>query len=196
MKTQRRFKFADSAPLEIHFERKLAGGWHLALETSDKVVFCTYTLLHQSYLLSQISPEDVRFWDKDPQDLEMMEEDGIYPPRFEIEVCGSHAKEPINAAVIFRGMAGKGSNMTELLLEPSEAEGVFKSMPSLCSCSIIFCSLNAAAAGGATSTRRCPLLSTHSQSEPVLGPGVYVPVKVERTCKNGDSVVISYNYFF
>lgn len=37
LKTLRQFKFAKSQPLKIHFERKLAGGWHLALENNGKV---------------------------------------------------------------------------------------------------------------------------------------------------------------
>ena len=37
MKTLRRFKFGNSGQLEINFERKLAGGWQMALESSSKV---------------------------------------------------------------------------------------------------------------------------------------------------------------
>lgn len=36
-KTLRKFNFGESAQLEIHFERKLAGGWQMALESSNKV---------------------------------------------------------------------------------------------------------------------------------------------------------------
>lgn len=38
MKTLRRFKFGESAQLKIYFERKLAGGWQMALESGKKVV--------------------------------------------------------------------------------------------------------------------------------------------------------------
>lgn len=51
----------------------------------------------------------------------MMEEDKVYPPRFEVQVCGSYAREPVNAHISFRGMAGGGgggSDSTELILEP------------------------------------------------------------------------------
>ncbi len=97
----------------------------------------------------------------------MMEEDGIYPPRFEVQVCGSHANEPVNAIVEFRGMAGTGPDTTELLLEPTK-EGVLKYLPSSCSCSIILCSLNVAAGGTASMQRFHPLSALHSRSEPVI----------------------------
>ena len=97
----------------------------------------------------------------------MMEEDRIYPPRFEVKVCGSYASESVSAIFTFRGIAGAGSDMTELLLEPA-LEGVLKCLPTSCSCSIIFCSLNVAAGGTASSMRSHPLLAHHSRSEPVI----------------------------
>jgi len=37
MKPLKRFKFPSSKYISIHFDRKLPGGWQLALETSEKV---------------------------------------------------------------------------------------------------------------------------------------------------------------
>lgn len=56
------------------------------------------------------------YWKTDPEELEMMEEDKVYPPRFDVEVCGTHARETVSALICFRGMAG-GGDSTELLLE-------------------------------------------------------------------------------
>lgn len=52
-----------------------------------------------------------------------MEEDKIYPPRFEVQVCGFNVKESANALICFRGMDGIGSDSTELLLEPTSFGG-------------------------------------------------------------------------
>lgn len=53
MKTLRRFKFAEAATLEIYFERKLTGGWQLALESSSnvnsKIRYCTCGITEFSY---------------------------------------------------------------------------------------------------------------------------------------------------
>ena len=109
----------------------------------------------------------MKFWDIDPQELETMEEDRIYPPRFEIQVCGSQASELVNAAITFRGMDGRGPDTTELLLEPT-SEGVLKCFPSSCSCSIICCSLNLATGGTASMRSFHPLSAYNSRSEPIL----------------------------
>jgi hypothetical protein len=37
MKTLRRFRFGELGQLEICFERKLAGGWQMGLESNSKV---------------------------------------------------------------------------------------------------------------------------------------------------------------
>ena len=42
----------------------------------------------------------------------------MYPPRFEVQVCGSQAKETTIAYIYFKGLTKSGSDMTELLLEP------------------------------------------------------------------------------
>ena len=74
--------------------------------------------------------------DLDPEELEMMEEDGVYPPRFEVQVCGSHAREPANALICFRGMADTvGNDTTELLLEPVAFGGLH--FPCLCHCNVM-----------------------------------------------------------
>lgn len=78
----------------------------------------------------------------------MLEEDRIYPPRFEVQVCGSHAREPVTALICFRGMADIGGDTTELVLEPVVASlGGFPWFPCCISwqCSVILCSLNAGA---------------------------------------------------
>ena len=66
----------------------------------------------------QICPDAVKYWNIDPDELEMMEEDKIYPPRFEIEVHGSHARAAVTALVCFSGIADVGNDTTELVLEP------------------------------------------------------------------------------
>jgi hypothetical protein len=63
----------------------------------------------------------VQYWDKEPDELAMMEEDGMYPPRFEVQVCGSQAREAVTAVICFRGMADIDSDSTELVLEPGAA---------------------------------------------------------------------------
>lgn len=73
-------------------------------------------LIHSSLL--QILPEEVVYWNKDPEELEMMQEDAVYPPRFDVQVCGSQARETVSTLVCFRGMADGGYS-TELMLESS-----------------------------------------------------------------------------
>lgn len=72
----------------------------------------------------QIGPEEVKYWEMDPDELEMMEDDRIYPPRFEVLVCGSHARELVTALICFRGMADISSDTTELVLEPHTPGGL------------------------------------------------------------------------
>ena len=67
---------------------------------------------------TQILPEEVVYWNKDPDELEMMEEDSVYPPRFDVKVCGSQARETVSTLICFRGMAD-GGYTTELMLESS-----------------------------------------------------------------------------
>lgn len=52
-----------------------------------------------------------------------MEEDGQYPPRFEVQVSGSQAMETISAHIYFKGMASGICDVTELLLEPVTSPG-------------------------------------------------------------------------
>lgn len=66
------------------------------------------------------------YWNVDPEELDMMEEDKVYPPRFEVQVCGSHARETGNAKIYFRGMAHVERDSTELLLEPMASGGFVK----------------------------------------------------------------------
>ena len=76
----------------------------------------------------------------------MQEEDRIYPPRFEVQVCGSQAREPITALICFRGMADIGSDTTELVLEPVPGAtiGGLSWFPCCSfSCSVILHSFNA-----------------------------------------------------
>ena len=67
--------------------------------------------------------------DLDPEELEMMEEDGAYPPRFMVQICGSHAREPANALICFLGMSDAGDDTTELLLEPVAFGGLHFQCP-------------------------------------------------------------------
>ena len=69
--------------------------------------------------LLQISSKDVKYWNIGTEQLEMMEEEKQYPPRFEIQVSSFQAKEPTNVSVYFKGMADNGTaDVTELLLQP------------------------------------------------------------------------------
>ncbi len=59
----------------------------------------------------------------------MMEEENQYPPRFEVEVSGSQARESVNALISFKGLADdNGNNTTELLLEKATfSNGIYLS---------------------------------------------------------------------
>lgn len=65
MKTLRRFKFAEAATLEIYFERKLTGGWQLALESSSnvnsKIRYCTCMWNYGVYFRTVILGRKMRF---------------------------------------------------------------------------------------------------------------------------------------
>lgn len=132
--------------------------------------------------LFQINPEAVKYWDLDPDELEMMEDDKVYPPRFEVLVCGSHARELITALICFRGMAELGSNTTELVLEPMAAGLLGGLWPSCCCSWEILCSLDAGAA--AVTMRQPPFhmdhhhhfgLMSQSRSAPTISqePGLF-----------------------
>lgn len=63
----------------------------------------------------------------DPEQLELMEEEGQYPPRFEVQVSSSQAREAVNAHISFEGVMGDDDLhdgvLTELILQPSMSPG-------------------------------------------------------------------------
>ena len=54
--------------------------------------------------LSQIYAQDVDFWEIESSDLQQMENEGLYPPRFVIDVCGTQAHSNGQVWINFSGM--------------------------------------------------------------------------------------------
>ena len=103
MTSLRRFRFSESlekASLEIHFDRRLAGGWILA----------------QSGSSTKVNASEIDFWEIGEDNLKQMEEEELYPPRFVIGVNGNQATDSVISSIKFSG--AKEELQTELSLEP------------------------------------------------------------------------------
>ena len=50
----------------------------------------------------QISVSDIKFFDKNREELELMEKEGIYPPRFGV-VITRHSTTTHHATIVFKG---------------------------------------------------------------------------------------------
>lgn len=116
----------------------------------------------------------------------MMEEDRVYPPRFEVQVCGSLAREAVTALICFRGMADVGNDTTELVLEPAVAAFGGLRFPSPCSwnCNVILCALNAGVTGTSAAGMEVqpPYHMLQSVSMPIINQASssspsYIPVE-------------------
>ena len=63
----------------------------------------------------------------DPDELQAMEEEGQYPPRFEVLVSSYQARETVNACLTFRGVLTDNDStdgmLTELILQPLRLPG-------------------------------------------------------------------------
>ena len=68
----------------------------------------------------QIYAKDVDFWEIEPSDLEQMELEELYPPRFVIDVCGMQALTTGQVWVHFSGMTNEFKS--ELNLDASRGK--------------------------------------------------------------------------
>ena len=66
----------------------------------------------------QIYAKEVEFWSNDSEFLQQMEAEGLYPPRFILQVSGRQAHQTTCAAIHFKG-ATKPMKV-DLLLEPGK----------------------------------------------------------------------------
>jgi len=75
----------------------------------------------------QLYAKDVEYLHVDPDELQAMEEDGQYPPRFEVLASSYQARETVNACVMFRGVLTDNEltdgMLTELILQPLRLPG-------------------------------------------------------------------------
>lgn len=69
----------------------------------------------------QIYAKDVDFWEIEPSELEQMESEKLYPPRFVIDVCGTQALTTSQVWVYFSGMTNEFKS--ELILDTSRGKG-------------------------------------------------------------------------
>lgn len=72
----------------------------------------------------QIYAKDVDFWEIEPSELEQMESEELYPPRFVIDVCGTQAHANGQVWIYFSGMTDDESK-SELILDASRGKGKF-----------------------------------------------------------------------
>ncbi|XP_064383434.1 uncharacterized protein LOC135332050 isoform X2 [Halichondria panicea] len=97
----KRFVFSDpQATLQIHFERRFSEGWILTQDGGS----------------SKLTENEVDCWRLDQDELKLMEEEELYPPRFVVKVNGHQATDQATALVRFTG--AQGYLETELSLEP------------------------------------------------------------------------------
>ena len=57
-----------------------------------------------SHLSIQISASEVDFWSADPEELQLLHDEKLYPPRFVVRVGGDVATEDTFAQICFRGV--------------------------------------------------------------------------------------------
>ena len=69
----------------------------------------------------QIYAKDIDFWEIEPSELEQMESEKLYPPRFVIDVCGTQALTTSQVWVYFSGMTNEFKS--ELILDTSRGKG-------------------------------------------------------------------------
>ena len=69
-----------------------------------------------------IEAHEVDFWDRDPEQLELMEKRRMYPPHFTVCVTGSSATGPSSLQVKFVGSRQKLN--TEIMLPYVRREGI------------------------------------------------------------------------
>ena len=63
-----------------------------------------YNNTYNDNMVSQISADDVNFWNyKEYKILKTMEENKMYPPRFVLSVCNNEAKTSAVASLQFEG---------------------------------------------------------------------------------------------
>lgn len=63
----------------------------------------------------KVYASDVDFWEIEPSDLEQMEAEELYPPRFVIDVCGTQAHSTGQVWINFSGMENEFKS--ELILD-------------------------------------------------------------------------------
>lgn len=83
---------------------------HKGLRICSHLIFC-----------QMIEAHEVDFWDRDAEQLELMEERRMYPPRFTVCVTGSSATGPSSLQVKFAGSQQKLN--TEIMLPYVRREG-------------------------------------------------------------------------
>ena len=66
---------------------------------------------------------EIDFWERDAEQLELMEEKRMYPPRFTVCVTGSSATGPSSLQVKFAGSQQKLN--TEIMLPYAQREGIY-----------------------------------------------------------------------
>lgn len=68
----------------------------------------------------KVYASDVDFWDVEPSDLEQMEAEELYPPRFVIDVCGTQAQSTGQVWINFSGMENEFKS--ELILDANRGK--------------------------------------------------------------------------
>ncbi len=111
--------FSDAqATLQIHFERRLTGGWLLTQDGGSSMVSTesVSAYLTAFFVCLQLTENEVDCWTLDQDELKQMEEEELYPPRFVVKVNGHQATDQATAFIRFTGV--QGHLETELSLEP------------------------------------------------------------------------------